>query len=219
MSLFLGPIHHWLYNKIQVASERSLSIEDTFRHVFGEGAEPLLQEVDDMFPAFPTGLPLEDIIGDSPIHTFLQGVIKMVETREGALLKLFVDKYGDKAGDVAYRVVREEGKRVGEKAKGEIESNDPESIYRALYDHQLDGMPCDQGASPEFKKNSVLIRQSECLHGNNWKEAGAPLDVMCHITSSWIKGFLEGAAPDLSCKIADSIIGGANECLFILEKK
>jgi len=218
MSLFLGPIHHWLYNKVQVASERSLSIEDAFKHAFGDEADPLLHELDDKFPAFPTGLPLEDIIGNSPIHTFLQGVIKMVETREGAIVRAFVDKYGDKAKEIACKATGEEGQRAGEKARGEIDPNDLKSIYKALYDHQLDGMPCDQGAAPEFDGDTIKIRQSECLHRDNWKEAGAPLDVMCHITGSWIEGFLKGAAPDLSCKVTDSIIGGAGECRFMIEK-
>lgn len=218
MSLFLGPIHHWLYNKIQVASERSLSIEDAFKQVFGNEAEPLIQKVDDKFPAFPVGLSLEDILGESPVHPFLQGVIKIVETREGTLVKLFVEKFGKKAKEVAYQAVGEEGQRVGEQAKNGIDSGKLESIYKALYDNQLDGMPCDRGAAAEFNGDAMIIRQTECLHRENWKEAGAPLDVMCHITASWIKGFFKGAAPDLSCNVTDSLVNGADQCRFIIER-
>lgn len=218
MSMFLGPIHHWLYNKIQLGAERSLAIEDAFKHAFGEEADPLLKAVEDEYPAFPTGLPLEDIIGDSPIHGFLQGLIRMVETREGALVKSFVENYGDKAKDLVLNAAFEEGMRVGEKAKGEIVSGDMESVFRALYDRQLDGMPCDQGATPEFKKNRVLIRQTECLHSNNWREAGAPLDIMCAVTGSWIKGFLKGASPELDYEVEQSLARGAHECQYTVSR-
>lgn len=214
MSMFLGPIHHWLYNKIRIGAERALAIEDAFRHAFGAEADPILQEVDDSYPAFPTGLPLEDIIGDSPIHAFLQGLIGMVERREGALVKAFTERFGEKAKDAALKAAADEGRRVGKEAKGEIVDGDIESVFRALYDRQLDGMPCDQGAQPEFQRNRVLIRQTECLHSDNWKATGAPLDVMCAITGSWIKGFLSGAAPELDYKVEQSVIGGAAECQY-----
>ncbi len=214
MSMFLGPVHHWLYRKITLGAERSLAIEDAFKHAFGEDADPILREVDDRYPPFPTGLPLEEIIGDSPIHAFLQGLIRMVETREGALVRAFSERFGDRAVDVAVEAAREEGKRVGEEAAGEVVPGDMESLFRALYDRMLDGMPCDQGASPEFGDNRLLIRQTECLHSNNWKDVGADLDVMCRITGSWIEGFLQGASPDLSYSIEESIVCGADECRY-----
>lgn len=216
MSLFLGPIHHWLYKKIETGAARCEAIENAFKNAFTDKADTLISDVDERYAAFPAGLALEDIIGDAPIHTFLQGLIKMVETREGAIVKSFVDCYGDQAKDVALRAATDFGKSIGREVRGQVDGNSVESVFKALYDHQLDGMPCDQGARPEFKGNDLLIRQSGCLHSGNWKEAGAPLSIMCKITGAWIEGFLKSAAPELSYRIEASVIEGSGECRYYL---
>ncbi len=218
MSMFLGPIHRWLYNKIEIGAGRCLALEEAFKAAFPNDAEALISSIDDQFPAFPAGLELEDIIGDAPIHGFLQGLIRMVETREGALVKSFVDKHGEQAKEVALKAAASFGSSIGEGVKGEIDASSLESVFRALYDRQLDGMPCDQGAQPEFQGNKLVIHQSECLHSNNWRQAGAPLEVMCAITGSWMEGFLKGAAPDLNYHVEQSVIGGAGECLYCVSQ-
>lgn len=218
MSLFLGPIHHWLYKKIETGAQRCEAIETAFKSIFSDKSNALIAEVDENYAAFPTGLPLEDIIGDAPIHTFLQGLIKMVETREGAIVRTFVDSYGDKAKDVAFKAAEDFGRAAGERAKGQVDENSVESVFKALYDHQLDGMPCDQGAQPELQGKSLLIRQSDCLHRENWQTVGAPLDAMCKITGAWIEGFIRGAAPKLSYRIEGSVIEGSSECRYFISR-
>ena len=218
MSMFLGPIHQWLYNKIEVGAERASALEEAFKNNFGSDAESLIAGVDESYPAFPTGLPLEDIIGDAQIHPFLMGLIRMVETREGALVKAFIDKFGDKATEVALSAATEFGGKTGEKVKGEIVAGDLESVFRNLYDQQLDGMPCDQGAKPEVQGNKLIIHQSECLHSNNWKEAGAPIETMCKITGAWMEGFLKAAAPDTAYSVEETVAGGAGACRYCISQ-
>jgi len=216
MSMFLGPIHQWLYNKIQNGAERASAIEDAFKCAFGAEADALIAEMDDSYPAFPVGIPLEDIIGDAQIHPFLMGLIRMVETREGALIAAFTKKYADKAADIALATAEEFGKKTGDAAKGEVNAGDMQSLYKALYDHQLDGMPCDQGAQPELSGDKLVITQSECLHSNNWKEAGAPLELMCKITGAWMKGFLAGSTSGMKYNIEDSVIEGSGACKYCI---
>ena len=216
MSMFLGHIHQWLYNKIQNGAERASAIEDAFKGAFGAEADTIIGEIDDNYPAFPVGIPLEDIIGDAQIHPFLMGLIRMVETREGALIAAFTKKYADKAADLALATAEEFGKKTGDAAKGEVNAGDMQSLYKALYDRQLDGMPCDQGAQPELSGDKLIIRQSECLHSNNWKEVEAPLELMCKITGAWMKGFLEGAIPGSTYSIEDSVIEGAGSCKYCI---
>ena len=113
MSMFLGPIHQWLYNKIQNGAERASAIEEAYKGAFGAEADAIISGLDENYPAFPVGIPLEDIIGDAQIHPFLMGLIRMVETREGALVKAFTDKYSDRAVEIAIdgRGVRKENRR------------------------------------------------------------------------------------------------------------
>ena len=219
MSLFLGPIHHWLYKKIETGAQRCEAIESAFKTTFSDDADALIAAVDEKYAAFPAGLPLEDIIGDTPIHTFLQGLIKMVETREGAIVKAFVGSYGDKAREAAFKAALDFGSALGESLKGQVDEGSMESVFKALYDHQLDGMPCDQGAQPEVQGKDLLIRQSDCLHRENWQAVDAPLDVMCKITGAWIEGFVKGAAPGMSYRIEDSVVEGSSECRYYISRQ
>jgi len=219
MSMFLGPIHQWLYNKIQIGAGRATAIEEGFKNEFGSEAEGIIAEVDDKYPSFPVGIDLEDIIGDAPIHGFLSGLIRMIECREAGLVAAFVNKFGDPAKETAIVASTDYGKRTGEDAKGDIEEGNTESLFKALYDRQLDGMPCDQGAQPNFQKEGIIIRQNECLHSINWQEAGAPLDVMCQITGAWIKGFLQGAAPSMKYSMEASVIAGESECQYSINSQ
>ena len=216
MSMFLGPIHRWLYNKIQIGAGRSEAIEEAFRTTFGSEADALIAGVNGKHAALPAGLDLEDIIGDSPIHAFLSGLIRMVETREGALIKTFVDSFGDRAVEIAIAAAVNFGMETGKRARGEIKPGNMETLYRALYDRQLDGMPCDAGAKPELAGTTLRIRQTECLHSDNWRSVGAPLEIMCRITGAWISGFLKGAAPEQSYRLEGSVIGGKGECLYCI---
>lgn len=219
MSMFLGPIHQWLYNKIQIGAGRAMAIEEAFKSTFGAEAEKIIAEIDDKYPAFPIGIELEDIIGDAPIHGFLSGLIRMVESREGALIGAFVSRFDEKAKETAITASGEYGRRIGEEARSDISAGNNESLFRALYDRQLDGMPCDQGAQPEFNNGKVIIRQSECLHSVNWQEAGAPLHVMCQVTGAWIKGFLKGAEPSMNYSLETSVITGGGECRYSISNQ
>lgn len=218
MSMFLGPIHQWLYNKIQIGVGRATAIEEAFKTTFGADAEQIISDVDDKYPAFPLGIELEDIIGDAPIHGFLSGLIKMVESREAGLISAFINKFGEKAGETAIAASEEYGKKTGEEAKSSIAEGNNEALFKALYDRQLDGMPCDQGAQPLFENGKITIRQSECLHSINWQGAGAPLDIMCQVTGAWIKGFIKGASPSMSFNLEASVIAGASECQYSISK-
>ena len=42
MSMFLGPIHQWLYNKIEVGADRASAIEEAFKTNFAGDAEALI---------------------------------------------------------------------------------------------------------------------------------------------------------------------------------
>ena len=56
--------------------------------------------------------PLEDMIGDEPIHTYLAGAIERVETREASLLAEVIKKYGTEAEEIAKEVSRANGEKT-----------------------------------------------------------------------------------------------------------
>lgn len=214
MSMSLGPIHHWLYNKIQIAAERSRTIEEALVGAFPNEADPIMRELDDIYQAFPEDIGLEDILGDAPIHGFLNSLIRMIEMREGGMMKLFLNQCGDKVKNIAVDAAKKHGEKVGEGMKSEVVAGDIKSLFKALNDCRLEGMPCDEGGQPEVIKGKLIIRNAQCLHYNTWDGVGAPLEVMCHITGAWIEGFFKGAAPDTSYSIEESIIDGNEGCMY-----
>ena len=83
MSTFLGPIHHWLYRKIQLQEALTTAILQASLPVQEWSSRQKLLE-DAHGPAATR--PLEEIIDTGNIHDWLQGRISAVESRFACLV-------------------------------------------------------------------------------------------------------------------------------------
>ena len=98
MSMFLGPIHYWLFNKIQLVEAREIEVALAFKEKYGDEVTALVDaNCAEHRQYYDNATPLEDMIGATPIHQYLDGAIRQVETREAALLTALIGKYGDEA--------------------------------------------------------------------------------------------------------------------------
>lgn len=78
MSMFLGPIHHWLYNKI-ITQEKMVQVVLAFNE-----AENLVENLEEQLKETCGELhqgALEDMIDVSNIHGWLQHQVNIVEER------------------------------------------------------------------------------------------------------------------------------------------
>ena len=84
MSLFLGKIHYWMFNKIIWFQNLEVELEKLAK---GEGlnTEEILKNLDKKYGEKVEDKPLEEIIDQGNIHGWLQERITIAENRLSAL--------------------------------------------------------------------------------------------------------------------------------------
>lgn len=129
MSAFLGPIHYWLYKKIQ--------LQDSLVHELTTKLEnDDVLNVDTKIGALPKG-DLQDIIDGDNIHGWLQEKIHLVERRLSYVVEALC-KEGvsfEKMCNIAYE--------VGTHNTPLKQESTALDAFNLLNDVLLDGMPCD----------------------------------------------------------------------------
>ena len=111
------------------------------------------------------------------------------------------DSCGGAAEELIERAFDQHGKLAGEdaKAKEKYDLSGTPSIYKALNDYYLNGMPCDQAnvmvSSEEVR---IVWEADECLQEQNWKRAGVDAGTMVKLYQAWLQVFVSSANPAFS---------------------
>jgi hypothetical protein len=199
MSAFIGPIHHWLYGKIRLVNERE-------EHIFTKAAAmcgPLAEELREMvWQTYGPPLPdadLGELIDHDNIHGWLQRQINLAETREAAFIKELLDTCGEPAAELLDKAFGEHGRATGEAARagGRYDTATAPGIYKAINDHYLNGMPCDQADQVVNSQADSVVWQSEsCLQAPNWRRAGVSAAAMKKYYKVWLTAFVDGLNPE-----------------------
>lgn len=197
LSRFLGPIHHWLFNKIRVfeeteevlileLKEKGLDVDNvvnSMRHDHGD----LIGEAS-----------LEELIDTDNIHGWLQEKIRVVETRQAAIISKLMEKHGDMVLDVAKDVYCKMGRKYGEEVQGKNIKDAP-TLYKALNNYILEGMPCDNVNSVIEKDDDHIVWNAvDCLHKNYWEAVDGDVQVYYTLRTGFINNFIETANEEFS---------------------
>lgn len=214
MSMFLGPIHFWMYNKIEINWRREGQILKVFKDKYGEEAEEVAGKKVEDFEVFNGGKPLEELVEGLSIHGWLQSQLDVVEASEAKTASALVTKYGKEgerlALEAAFKYGVACGRQVAEEKKGQ--KIDLQTSYEMLQNYQLDGMPCDHVTDLRAANGGLTCRHFECLHMRNWEAVGGSSKLMCDLIRIWIDGFYDGLGAGISHKAGASIAAGAKEC-------
>lgn len=158
MSAFLGPIHFWLYNKIQFQENL---IDELVAYVTAKGwCDKAEQYVS------TDRRKLDEVIDEANIHGWLQSRIHDAEGRYAALV---IDAAGDDAEkfDALKQAAHDFGVKQGLQA-----ATAPEAFHR-LDDLLLDGMPCDQvNRVRESDDARIAWDRTIDLHSEFWQGHG-----------------------------------------------
>ena len=87
MSAFLGPIHHWLFNKITLFEDLEKDTNRSVAAKYGDQALTIQNEAEEKYGACIPELPLENLIDTNNIHGWLQNRISIAEKRQAETLK------------------------------------------------------------------------------------------------------------------------------------
>lgn len=189
MSLFLGKIHYWLYNKILWAEKTEREIISFANENKLPVEQWVLQGIEKYGP--PTeNQALEDIIDTSNIHGWLQERIKSAELRQAALITNILDQnkeYKDGLLDIF--------KSQGQAAALEFteQPNTPEGLFNAMNDYVLEGMPCDRASEVLSKDNDEIIwRLETSIHEPFWIEVKGNIQNFYDLREAWVSAFIKG---------------------------
>lgn len=209
MSAFLGHIHYWLYKKIQLLVERENLILEKTRRVVDDLADELHEISIDTYGApIDAATPLEDIIDHNNIHGWLSGQINVASVREAAFIKDMLDT---NSGDDAVLVVAAildafavQGKACGTVAKESLEDVNAPSIYNALQNFYVNGMPCDGGDQIiEDTADTFTWVGDHKLQSPYWRTAGVDPQFMQLAYQTWFEAFVKEVAPEFELLTTD----------------
>jgi hypothetical protein len=188
MSLFLGKIHHWLYNKVIWYEEAEAEIVRQ-AECQGEVMGPLVDDINNKFGVPTSGRPLDEVIDASNIHGWLQQKIESAELRQAALVTELLKRRPDvKAMIIAIFIVQ--GRKAAKEFQGNAKS--PEDIFNALNDYILEGMPCDRvNVVVESTDRTYSWETTLCLHQPYWTRVGGDVKNFHDFRTVWIKAFVE----------------------------
>ena len=153
MSLFLGPIHYWLYNKIRN--------QESFTSVIAAKAKEKkwITDADSYTKELPD---LETAIDESNIHGWLQEQIIDAESRFASLV-IEIKKQGINLEELE-SIAFDFGKENLPDSKA-----DATEIYRHFEDFFVNGMPCDHiNIVTDKGENQLSWEMEQDIHGHYW---------------------------------------------------
>lgn len=191
MSAFLGPIHYWLYRKIEIQNNLANELANRL------GKDSVMPMLNDKYETLPEG-DLEDFIQTDNIHGWLQEKVHLVEKRLAFAVEQLVDSNitMDEIKAVAYE--------VGSKITDLTSATSAREAFGFFNNTLLDGMPCDHvNMMKQEEEDQVVWIRSTNLHEEFWSEQSRLENRYDLVRDSFIKGCL--ANTNLEYKNEDNI--------------
>ncbi|WP_283704562.1 hypothetical protein [Clostridium perfringens] len=203
MSLFLGKIHFWLFDKIkwfenleeevlELSKERNMPVEDWVSYAnlnFGEKTPDK---------------PLDEIIDESNIHGWLEA---RINSAEGRCAYYITNMLNEDAGikKELIKLYESHGKINADECKGQIDEENILEVYNSLNDYILDGMPCDRiNEVLENSPEKIVWHMSRDLHERFWSNVGGDVTEFHDLRNSWIKAFVKEINPQLELVVYEN---------------
>jgi len=190
MSLFLGNVHYWLFNKIlwfegleteviNLAQSENLNIDVLSKEINQKYGEKLPNK------------PLEDMIDTSNIHGWLQEKIHSAEGRMAVWTSKIIENDKDSLSKIE-NIYINQGIKAGNEVKNNSEQiNTAVEIYNKINDYILDGMPCDRVNEVIISdENIVKWKRSICVHKDMWEKENVNVNCFYNLRNLWIKSFV-----------------------------
>lgn len=179
MSLFLGPIHYWLYNKIDLQNKIINNIIETLN------IKEISSTLDTNF-GYLENKPLEDMIDTQNIHGWLQEKVNVVENRLAYTIKYALEKDNNNIEKIE-KIFFDFGKNINV----EGDTNDASVVFKAIDDNLLDGMPCDRAKIIVNKSyDTITFKRNLCVHQKYWDNIGIDINIYYNLIDKFIDGIL-----------------------------
>ena len=190
MSLFLGKIHYWLFNKIQWFEVLE---EDIIKVAKEEGVytEEINNKINEKYGEKLPNKPLEDMIDTGNIHGWLQSKINSAEGRMAAWTSEIINNSVNGINRIE-KVYIEQGIKAADEIIAEGKSTKKaDELYNLMNDYILDGMPCDR-VNEIIESSEEIIKWTKriCVHKDIWNAENIDVKYFYDFRSLWIKAFI-----------------------------
>lgn len=190
MSLFLGKIHFWLFNKIlwfQKLEKELVNIAKSEDLDIAKLNKEITNKYGDTIP----NKPLEEIIDTSNIHGWLQEKIHSSEGRVAALTTVLIDSNCNVKEKLEQIYIKQGIMAAAEVKKSGVLLNSAEEIFNKVNDYILDGMPCDR-VNEIIESSGECIKWTRriCVHKDIWNKENIDVEYFYFLRSLWIKYFV-----------------------------
>src|SRR5471030_1504882 len=190
MSLYLGKVHYWLFNKILWFEGLETEIINLAKEE-GLDIDSLSKEINAKYGERTPDLPLEEMIDTTNINGWLQEKINSAEGRMAAWttrvlnnnkeVTLKMENIYTTQGIKAAKEVKEKG----------IELITAVEIFNSINDYILDGMPCDRvNEVVTSEENMVEWTRRICVHEHIWNKEQWDVSYFYKLRGLWIKAFV-----------------------------
>ncbi len=189
MSLFLGKIHFWLFDKIRWFENIELEVLELAKE-HNMPVDKWVNYTSENFGEITPNKPLDNLIDEGNIHGWLESRIQSAE-RRGAYYITEMIKIEPSIKEEIGKIYSENGVLNADECKLQKEEWNAQDIYTNINNYILDGMPCDR--INEIIVNSeekVSWRMREDLHKRFWDEVSGDVEVFHYLRSLWIKAFV-----------------------------
>ncbi len=199
MSKFLGPIHYWLYTKIQVQEEILDGVLKLAESKNYNSAE-LRKQIEKQFGEAVTS-ELGDVIDESNIHGWLQDRISSVESRLALVVTTLL-----KENILTIEEISTVFEKNAIKTASNVE-NKPQNVsevFSLIYNNLLSGMPCDRvNEVVESSEDSVTWIKSVDIHSKYWEAIGGDVNNFYYCVKNWIDAFVKALDAGFEHKVVD----------------
>lgn len=190
MSLFLGKVHYWLFNKIvwfENLEREIIKLASTL----GIDISNIRNEIEKKYGEMLPNKPLEDIIDTSNIHGWLQERIYNTEGRMAAWTKVILTNDINNLAKVQDIYIAQGIKAANEVKNSNTSFNTALDIYNKVNDYILDGMPCDRvDEIIENEDHMITWKKRICVHKEIWERENVDVEQFYNLRNLWIKAFV-----------------------------
>ncbi len=201
MSAFLGKIHYWLYNKIQV--EETI-LETILKQAENKGFDVVTfeKEITEKFGKATKGQ-LEDEINHDNIHGWLQDRITSVESRLATTVTTLLNN-----NTLTNEEIKEDFVNNAKVCASTLEVSevDASAMFNLVYDYLLAGMPCDRVNVVE-EATDVTVKWSTAIdiHVKYWELVGGNVENFHNYVEAWIGSFVSSVNPSFKYEKVNSL--------------
>lgn len=189
MSLFLGKIDYWLFNKILWFEELENEIIN-LAAVEGLDIENLAEQINLRYGEKLGSKNLEEIIDTGNIHGWLQEKIHSSEGRMAAWTSKILENNPNYLKKMEY-IYKDQGVKAGDEVNSIKSITNAKELYNSINGYILDGMPCDRANEVIVLEDEIVIwKRRICVHKEIWGKEELDVNTFYNLRYLWIKSFV-----------------------------